>query len=148
MPIVHDKNECGRAKHAGKIDQHRLCSSHLSFNDPSDPQKQRNIHNEVQPVEVQKRVRCNTPVFTMELAVIREAAKFEQCSLVSGVTGDEFNRKTDYQENNEDKRSLSFLHRAAPSREKSRAVRTRQCPRGKSASRRFPIRSRRRCFKR
>src|SRR5438445_460310 len=86
MPIVHDKNECGRAKHAGKIDQHRLCSSHLSFNDPSDPQKQRNIHNEVQPVEVQKRVRCNTPVFTMELAVIREAAKFEQCSLVSGVT--------------------------------------------------------------
>src|SRR2546422_11242368 len=103
MPIVHDKNECGRAKHAGKIDQHRLCSSHLSFNDPSDPQKQRNTHNEVQQVEVQKRVRCNTPVFTMELTVIRQVAKFAQGSLVSGATRDEFTRKTDDQENTDGK---------------------------------------------
>ena len=39
----------------------------------------------------------------MELAVVREAAKFEQCCLVSGATGDELNRKTNYQKNNEDK---------------------------------------------
>jgi len=62
---------------------------------------------------MQKRVRCNTPVFIMERAVIRKAAKFEHAASFPALSVTSSIAKTNYQENNEDKRSLSFLHRAA-----------------------------------
>src|SRR5438045_8502473 len=69
MPAVNEKNYKSREKHAAKINRSRHWSSHFCFEDAADPEKQQRINNEVNPIEMQKRIGGKAPVWPRQRAV-------------------------------------------------------------------------------
>ena len=91
---MHQQNYRGRANHADKINQRAATNADLLFHNPTDPPKHADIEKQMQPVEVQKRIRRDSSEFSIQLPVIWKRAQLQQGGIIPNAVRRQLNRET------------------------------------------------------
>ena len=104
---MHEQNYGGRQKHAGKIDQRAAFDAYLTLNNSADPEKQSDVQQQMEPIEMEKRIRRDAPIFAVYLAIIGQRAECQQRGVIPNAVGCELNPETDDDCNDQRNRSAA-----------------------------------------